>query len=294
VTNEVLERVRPLLPGIAGRAQATDADGAVAEATMKELTAAGALRMLQPARFGGAEGDPVHFYEVVRAISGVCGSTGWVTAVLGVHPWQLALFGERAQEEVWGQDPDTLVSSSYAPAGRLTPVEGGYELTGHWSFSSGCAHASWALLGGLVTGAQGRPADLGDPAGAAAAHPPRPGPGDRTGAAGHRHPVHDRGRQLTEARQPRRAGLARRARGRRPCRQRRRARPGDVRPRRVRPHGRGQPDLIRRAGSSPPCSGRPSRPGSPGRPRRCGRGRRGAGRRPSPSRRASPSGPRPG
>jgi 3-hydroxy-9,10-secoandrosta-1,3,5(10)-triene-9,17-dione monooxygenase len=72
--------------------------------------------------------------------------------VLGVHPWQLALFDERAQEEVWGQDPDTLVSSSYAPAGRLRTVDGGYELTGHWSFSSGCGHASWVLLGGLVDG----------------------------------------------------------------------------------------------------------------------------------------------
>jgi 3-hydroxy-9,10-secoandrosta-1,3,5(10)-triene-9,17-dione monooxygenase len=160
MTNEVLERVRPLLPGIAERAEATDANGAVTEATMKELTAAGVLRMLQPARFGGAETDPVHFYEVVRAISGVCGSTGWVTAVLGVHPWQLALFDERAQQEVWGEDPDTLVSSSYAPAGRLTAVEGGYELTGHWSFSSGCGHASWALLGGLVVGAEGRPTDF--------------------------------------------------------------------------------------------------------------------------------------
>jgi 3-hydroxy-9,10-secoandrosta-1,3,5(10)-triene-9,17-dione monooxygenase len=160
MTNEVLERVRPLLPGIAERAEATDANGAVTEATMKELTAAGVLRMLQPARFGGAETDPVYFYEVVRAISGVCGSTGWVTAVLGVHPWQLALFDERAQQEVWGENPDTLVSSAYAPAGRLTAVEGGYELTGHWSFSSGCGHASWALLGGLVVDAEGRPTDF--------------------------------------------------------------------------------------------------------------------------------------
>jgi 3-hydroxy-9,10-secoandrosta-1,3,5(10)-triene-9,17-dione monooxygenase len=152
MTNEVLARVRPLLPGIAERARATDADGSVPDETMKELTAAGVLRMLQPARFGGAESDPVRFYEVVRAISGACGSTGWVASVLGVHPWQLALFDERAQEEVWGQDPDTLVSSSYAPAGRLVAVDGGYELTGHWSFSSGCGHASWALLGGLAAG----------------------------------------------------------------------------------------------------------------------------------------------
>ncbi|WP_329240370.1 flavin-dependent monooxygenase [Actinoallomurus sp. NBC_01490] len=154
MTNQVLERVRALLPGIAARATAADTDGAVSAETVEELTGAGVLRMLQPARFGGAESHPVRFYEVVRALSGVCGSTGWVASVLGVHPWQLGLFDERAQKEVWGHDPDTLVSSSYAPAGRLTPVEGGYELTGHWSFSSGCRHASWALLGGLVAGTE--------------------------------------------------------------------------------------------------------------------------------------------
>jgi 3-hydroxy-9,10-secoandrosta-1,3,5(10)-triene-9,17-dione monooxygenase len=152
MTNPVLERLRPLLPGIAERAAATDATGAVSAGTITDLTAAGVLRMLQPERFGGTESHPVHFYEVIRAISANCGSTGWVASVLGVHPWQLALFDERAQKDVWGPDPDTLVSSSYAPAGRLEPADGGYELTGHWSFSSGCGHASWALLGGLVTG----------------------------------------------------------------------------------------------------------------------------------------------
>lgn len=160
MSNEVLDRVRPLLPRIAERAKATDAEGAVPASTIAELKAAGVFRLLQPKRFGGTEGHPVHFYEVVRAISGACGSTGWVTSVLGVHPWQLGLFDERAQAEVWGEDPDTLVSSAYAPVGRLRPVDGGYELSGRWSFSSGCGHASWALLGGVVAGSAGKPFDI--------------------------------------------------------------------------------------------------------------------------------------
>ncbi|MBE2997094.1 flavin-dependent monooxygenase [Nocardiopsis sp. HNM0947] len=156
----VLDAVHDLLPGLAERARATDECGWVPQETMAELTGAGVLRMLQPARFGGTEGDPLEFFRAVRRISGACGSTGWVAAVLGVHPWQVALFDEAAQEEVWGTDPDALLCSSYAPVGRLTPVEGGFELTGHWGFSSGCHHASWALLGGLVVGEGGRPKDF--------------------------------------------------------------------------------------------------------------------------------------
>lgn len=158
--NEVLESVRALLPAIEKRAVATDEARRIPDATIRELAGAGVFRMLQPARFGGLEGDPVDFYEVVREISAVCCSTGWVTSVLGVHPWQLGLFPEQAQRDVWGDDPGTRISSSYAPVGRLTPVDGGYELTGRWSFSSGCEHATWALLGALVVGAQGRPVDF--------------------------------------------------------------------------------------------------------------------------------------
>ncbi|MFE7359020.1 3-hydroxy-9,10-secoandrosta-1,3,5(10)-triene-9,17-dione monooxygenase oxygenase subunit [Streptomyces sp. NPDC057543] len=158
--NEVLESVRALLPAIADRARSTDESRRVPEKTIRELVDAGVFRMLQPRRYGGLEGDPVDFYEVVRAISAVCCSTGWVASVLGVHPWQLGLFDRQAQDEVWGEDQDTLVSSAYAPVGRLTPVDGGYRLSGRWSFSSGCGHAAWALLGALVVGAHGRPVDF--------------------------------------------------------------------------------------------------------------------------------------
>lgn len=125
-SNGVLESVRPLLPAIAERAGATDENRVVPGESVRELRAAGFFRMLQPKRYGGAESDPVHFYEVVREVSGACASTGWVASVLGVHAWQLGLFPERAQDEVWGPGPDTLISSSYAPVGKLTPVDGGY------------------------------------------------------------------------------------------------------------------------------------------------------------------------
>ncbi|NKY51322.1 3-hydroxy-9,10-secoandrosta-1,3,5(10)-triene-9,17-dione monooxygenase oxygenase subunit [Nocardia vermiculata] len=160
MTNEILDKVRPLLPSIIERAKATDTEGAIPPETIAELTMAGVFRMLQPRRFGGLECDPVQFYEVVRAISGACGSTGWVASILGVHPWQLGLFDERAQAEVWGEDPDTLVSSAYAPVGRLKQVDGGFELSGRWRYSSGCGHASWAVLGGLVTDLGGKPVDV--------------------------------------------------------------------------------------------------------------------------------------
>jgi len=77
-----------------------------------------------------------------------------------VHPWQLALFPRQAQDDVWGADPATRMSSSYAPTGKARKTEGGYRLDGRWSFSSGCDHATWVLLGGIVFDDDHKPVDF--------------------------------------------------------------------------------------------------------------------------------------
>jgi 3-hydroxy-9,10-secoandrosta-1,3,5(10)-triene-9,17-dione monooxygenase len=160
MSDKVLESVRALLPKLAERARTVDEKGRIPAASIRELAEAGVFRMLLPVRHGGMEADLITFYRVVREISGACGSTGWVSAVLGVHSWHLALFPDEAQRDVYADGPDALVASSYAPIGRLTPVEGGYELSGRWGFASGCEFASWMLLGALVVGAQGKPVDF--------------------------------------------------------------------------------------------------------------------------------------
>ncbi len=160
VGRSVLEAVGDLLPMLRERAQETEDGRAIPAESIKALAEAGFFRLLQPTRFGGLEADPVTFYQAVRMIGSACGSTGWVASVLGVHAWQLALFPPAAQNEVWGDDPAAKMSSSYAPTGRAQVTEGGYKLTGRWSFSSGCAHATWVLLGGIVTDADKNPIDF--------------------------------------------------------------------------------------------------------------------------------------
>jgi 3-hydroxy-9,10-secoandrosta-1,3,5(10)-triene-9,17-dione monooxygenase len=161
-TDEVLAAVQDLLPVLRERAQETEDLRRLPDDSVKALQDTGFFRLLQPARFGGLEASPIEFYRGVRAIAGACGSTGWVSSVLGVHPWQLALFDDRAQQEVWGADRNALISSSYAPMGRATPAGGGggFEFSGRWSFSSGCHHAQWIFLGGLVTDDDGSIADF--------------------------------------------------------------------------------------------------------------------------------------
>jgi 3-hydroxy-9,10-secoandrosta-1,3,5(10)-triene-9,17-dione monooxygenase len=160
VGHQVIEGVRELLPVLRDRAQEAEDGRVVPSDSIKALEGTGFFRLLQPAAFGGYEADPMTFYTAVRLIAGACGSTGWVSSVLGVHPWHLGLFPAEAQQEVWGADQATKVSSSYAPTGKARAVEGGHEVSGRWSFSSGCDHASWVLLGQIVTDSENRPIDF--------------------------------------------------------------------------------------------------------------------------------------
>jgi 3-hydroxy-9,10-secoandrosta-1,3,5(10)-triene-9,17-dione monooxygenase len=157
---ELIERARAMAPALRGRAAEGDSLRRLPDATIQDMKDAGFFRMLQPSRWGGHEVDPRTFFEVQWTLAAACPSTAWVLGVVGVHAWQLALFPLEAQQEVWGDDSSTLISSSYAPTGKVEIVEGGYRVSGRWSFSSGSDHCKWAFLGGFVPTAPGERPDM--------------------------------------------------------------------------------------------------------------------------------------
>jgi 3-hydroxy-9,10-secoandrosta-1,3,5(10)-triene-9,17-dione monooxygenase len=139
-----------LVPALRERVNETASLGKLPPATIDAMQAAGFFRIMQPARHGGFEMDPEVFFRVQMKLAEGCMSTAWVLGVVAIHNWQLGLFDERAQQDVWGEDQSTLISSSYMPVGTVEHVAGGYKLSGHWGFSSGSKHCDWAFLGGMV------------------------------------------------------------------------------------------------------------------------------------------------
>jgi 3-hydroxy-9,10-secoandrosta-1,3,5(10)-triene-9,17-dione monooxygenase len=146
----LIERARAMIPALKERADAATAARALPAETIREMQEAGFFRVLQPTRHGGYEMDPKVFYEIQMALAEGCMSTAWVYGVIGVHPFQLALFDQRAQADVWSKSDATLISSSYQPVGKVERVDGGFRLSGRWGFSSGCDHCEWAFLGALI------------------------------------------------------------------------------------------------------------------------------------------------
>jgi 3-hydroxy-9,10-secoandrosta-1,3,5(10)-triene-9,17-dione monooxygenase len=149
-TELLYRRARDLVPVLRERTAETASLGKLPDATIDTMQAAGFFRIMQPNRYGGFEMDPDVFFRVQMILAEGCMSTAWVLGVVAIHNWQLALFDDKAQQDVWGEDDSTLISSSYMPVGKVEHVEGGYKLSGHWGFSSGSKHCDWAFLGAMV------------------------------------------------------------------------------------------------------------------------------------------------
>ncbi|MFZ5965033.1 p-hydroxyphenylacetate 3-hydroxylase oxygenase component [Thalassococcus sp. BH17M4-6] len=148
-TTPMIDRVRAVLPQIKANASKAEADRMVPAESIELLKGTGLHRAFQPKAYGGLEMPVPDFENCIALIATACGSTAWAFSLLAEHAHQIALYSKTLQDEVWGDDPDTLSSSSIAPYGQAVEVEGGVRFSGEFGWSSGCDHATWAILGFL-------------------------------------------------------------------------------------------------------------------------------------------------
>jgi 3-hydroxy-9,10-secoandrosta-1,3,5(10)-triene-9,17-dione monooxygenase len=151
----LLDHARALVPALAERAAATEAAREVSSETIAALHATGILHVLQPRRFGGLQQPFDLFSRIIETLAEGCASSAWVYAVLAEHQWIIASYPERGQIDVWGDNPRAVASSSLAPRETATRTAGGWRLSGRFPFSSGCAHAQWAIIGARCEDAAG-------------------------------------------------------------------------------------------------------------------------------------------
>ena len=146
---ELIQRASNLVPTLKQRAPETENVRQIPLETVSDLRSLGLLSIPAPQRYGGFSHDIDLMFEVAMQIARGCGSAGWCYSVWSIHNWMLGFWPEEAQEEYFASGPDTLSSSAFAPTGTLTPVDGGFRLTGRWQFSSGSDPATWVMLGAL-------------------------------------------------------------------------------------------------------------------------------------------------
>jgi len=146
--DELVARAKDLVPTLKERAAETEKLRQLPKETMADLHRLGLLKYYQPKKFGGYEMDWGAHAAIATELAKGCVNTAWIQCVVGAHTWMAARFGMQAQEEMF-EDPDVLIATAFA-GGRnveVERVEGGYQLTGEWSFASGVSHSEWAIVG---------------------------------------------------------------------------------------------------------------------------------------------------
>jgi alkylation response protein AidB-like acyl-CoA dehydrogenase len=145
----LLERVRGLLPAIGEAAQRIDTERRIPEPLLTQLMEAGLYRMLVPRALGGLQVHPLTMMQAVEMIAGVEASTAWNLCQNSICGTTAAYLPEPVAREIFGNDRAVLAWGPASADCKAVRVQGGYRVTGRWSFASGMRHAAW--LGGHST-----------------------------------------------------------------------------------------------------------------------------------------------
>ena len=141
-----LERVQALAPRIAAAGEQIERERRIPEALLQAMIDAGLFRMLLPRSLGGGEAHPLTLMRVVEALAGIEASPAWNVCQNAACAISAAALPPQTAKHVFGDARAILAWGPPGPDTEAVAVEGGYRVTGTWSFASGGRHATW--LGG--------------------------------------------------------------------------------------------------------------------------------------------------
>jgi alkylation response protein AidB-like acyl-CoA dehydrogenase len=150
-------RARQLRSLIERSAPAIERDRALPQELLAALFDAGLFKMLLPRSCGGEESDPVTFVTAVEEIAKADASTAWCLAQASGCSMAAAYIEPAVAQEIFAARDAVVAWGPVGPTVRATAVDGGYRVTGTWSYASGSRHAQW--LGGHspLVDADGKP-----------------------------------------------------------------------------------------------------------------------------------------
>jgi alkylation response protein AidB-like acyl-CoA dehydrogenase len=119
------------------------------------LHAANLFGLMTPAELGGLEAAPRAALEAFAEVSRADGSTGWVLTTCAFAAGLAGVYlSDSAVSVIFGSGVPVIAGAG-APNGRAKQVDGGFELSGRWSYGSGILHASYTHNGGFIVDEHG-------------------------------------------------------------------------------------------------------------------------------------------
>ena len=143
--SDAWKRAEALAPRIRERAAEIDADARLPDDLADALKREGMFRLFLPPELGGFGIELAECLEVIQLLGHADASTAWCVAQAAVVGSAAPAMPAELAQEIWGADPGAVVATGPPLEAEFRRVEGGYRLSGRWSFASGCLHATWMM-----------------------------------------------------------------------------------------------------------------------------------------------------
>lgn len=156
---DLLQQIAAIGPQLEANAPQDEERGELTPETFALLKPLRFSHLLATEDLGGAQMRPTEVLQLLEAVSWWSGSAGWVSMVhCCIGAMSAAFLPDTAVARLFAPGSDNRFSGQGAPLGMLKPVEGGYRLTGKWSYGSGFSHATWSHSACFLDDGQGKPA----------------------------------------------------------------------------------------------------------------------------------------
>lgn len=151
---EILERAQKLSDSFRARATETEELGTLSPELWAEVEDSGLLALLVPKELGGLDAGLRAMVDVVRILGRGDASAAWVTSFAIQGQGSFASLPRELWDELSKGRPYVLTAGSATQ--RKPPVaervEGGYLVTSHVGYVSGCRQANWIFLIAPIAG----------------------------------------------------------------------------------------------------------------------------------------------
>lgn len=139
-------RIDEIAPLLRAEAEKSEALRRPTDEVVRALTATGVLKVSVPRELGGYEFSPWQVLRVIERLSYHEASAGWTVMALQMVTGSTAAYlGEEAAADLYADVPagrHAVIAGQGTRLGTAVRVDGGYRISGHWSFASGISLAS--------------------------------------------------------------------------------------------------------------------------------------------------------
>lgn len=152
------ERARALVPLLDAHGAEIDRRRELTPEAVDALIEQDLLRLLLPKGLGGQEIPLLEFCKTTEAVAMGDASAGWFVNQSNVSvASSAAAMPKEAAAAIFSGPRDGLAWGSKHNQSVAVRVEGGYRLTGTWSYASGSRHTTWIGAHSVVTNPDGTP-----------------------------------------------------------------------------------------------------------------------------------------